>query len=272
MPTTLHPFAFGDPDSGNVPLKQAPLLRTIAQVRFPHLTRFTTNEDAVAHSIAEALADQYPLMSVGNETIVTITAEGVGETPSTTRLWRLASGDRSWQVTFCGTFLSIDTSNYESRSDFARRLSEAWTALNQQIAVPYIERLGIRYLNQLTEREHLNRLPEFVRPEVLGVAMAQDAEVVLASSLTETRYQFADNTSFLARWGLLPAGASIENSGPSYDYPTWVLDMDSFCEYAAGARGGEAIYENVRDLALRAYQFFRWTLPDESLDAFGGER
>jgi uncharacterized protein (TIGR04255 family) len=272
MATTLHPFAFGDPDTGNVPLNRAPLIRTIAQVRFPHLTRFTTNEDAVAHSIAGALADQYPLMSVGNETAVTITAEGISEMTSPTRLWRLASGDRSWQVTFCGTFLSIDTSRYESRSDFAQRLSEAWTALNRHIAVPYIERLGIRYLNQLTDLEHLGRLPEFVRPEILGVAMAQDDDAVLASSLTEARYRFADNASFLARWGLLPAGASIENSGPSYDYPTWVLDMDSFREYSAGTQGGETIYEDVRELALRAYQFFRWTVTEESLDAFGGER
>ncbi|MCT7367920.1 TIGR04255 family protein [Mycolicibacterium llatzerense] len=272
MATTMHPFAFPQPDSGSVPLPSAPLVRTIAQIKFPHLTRFSTNEDAVATRIAEALADQYPLLNIGQEIAVTITSDGVSENRSPTRLWRLVSGDRAWQVTFCGTFLSIDTSQYVARRDFAQRLTDAWNALNQHVAVPYVDRVGVRYVNQLTAREHLNRLSELLRPEVLGISEWQDDDAILVSALTEARYRFPDNASFLARWGLLPAGASFETDGPAFEYPTWVLDMDSFCEYSPGAQNGANIYEDVRNLALRAYQFFRWAVTEEFLGAFGGER
>lgn len=271
MATISHPFAVEEP--GNVPLPSAPLVRTIAQVRFPHLTQFTINEDVIAAGVAAALAEQYPLMEVGQEVSVTITAEGVSENRSATRLWRLTSGDRTWQVSFSGTFLSIDTTSYVRRSDFAQRLSEAWAALNRQVAVPYIERLGVRYINQLSDGEHLDRLPELLRPEVLGVSVAQEPDVAaLASALNEAQYRFPGGGAFHARWGLLPAGASIDSARQAHDYPTWILDMDSFHEWVPGSQKGDSIYDDVRTLALRGYQFFRWAVTPEFLTAFGGEQ
>lgn len=271
MTTTTHPFAVEEP--GNVPLPSAPLVRTIAQVKFPHLTQFVVNGDAVASGVAAALAEHYPLMEVGHEVSVTITAEGVSENRSATRIWRLASGDRAWRISFSGAFLSIDTTNYVRRRDFSQRLTDAWGALNQQVPVPYIERLGVRYINQLSAPEHLDRLAKFLRPEVLGLAMAQEpSEAVLTSALNEARYRFADDGSFQAWWGLLPAGRSIDNTNPSHDYPTWVLDMDSFREFAPGSQNGENLFEDVRALALRGYQFFRWAVTDDFLTAFGGQQ
>jgi uncharacterized protein (TIGR04255 family) len=271
MATTTHPFAVEEP--GNVPLPSAPLVRTIAQVKFPHLTRFAANEDTVASSIAADLGERYPLMEVGHEIAVTITSEGVSENRSTTRIWRLASSDRAWRISFSGNFVSIDTTSYVRRRDFAQRLADAWDALNRQVPVPYIERLGVRYINQVSDPALLNRLPELLRPEILGISMAQDPNMArLASGLNEARYRFPDDGSFQARWGLLPAGASIDDANPPYDYPTWVLDMDSFHEFAPGSQDGGNLFEDVRALALRGYQFFRWAVTDKFLTAFGGQR
>jgi uncharacterized protein (TIGR04255 family) len=270
MATTAHPFAVAEP--GNIPLPSAPLVRTIAQVKFPHLTQFTINEDVVASGVAAALAEHYPLMEVGQEVSVTITSEGVSENRSATRLWRLASGDRAWQISFSGTFVSIDTTNYVRRTDFAQRLAHAWAALNQHVSVPYIERLGVRYINQLTDLDHLKRLPALLRTEVLGVSMAHSSdEAELVSALNEAQYRFPDGGAFHARWGLLPVGASIDSARPAYNYPTWMLDMDSFRQFAPGSQHGENLYEDVRALALRGYQFFRWAVTGEFLSAFGGQ-
>lgn len=271
MATAAHPFTFAESDS-YVPLPSAPLVRTIAQVRFPHLTRFSTNEDVVGKSIADALADQYPLMEVGQEVTMTITADGVSENRSPTRLWRLVSGDRDWQITFCGNFLSIDTTRYFRRRDFAQRLVEAWNALNEQVPVPYIDRLGVRYVNQLTQPDLLARLPELLRAEVLGISRSHNDEgAALLSAITEARYRLSDGASFMARWGMLPANASIDNVTPGYDYSTWMLDMDSFREFTPGSQKGSDIFEDVRALAVRGYQFFRWATTDDFLVAFGGE-
>ncbi|WP_084534566.1 TIGR04255 family protein [Nocardia yamanashiensis] len=271
MATHAHPFAAQEP--GNIPLSSAPLVRTIAQVRFPHLTRFTINEDEVAHGVAAALAEQYPVMEVGRDVSVVITPEGVSETANATRIWRVSSSDRVWQISFTGTFLSIDTTSYDNRSDFAQRLNEAWLALNRQIEVPYIDRLGIRYVNQVTDRDHLKRLPELLRPEVLGIATTQEPGVaMLSAALSEVQYAFPDGGAFLARWGLLAAGARVDVARPAYDYPTWLLDMDSFREYAPGSQSGGTLFEDIRALALRGYQFFRWAVTDEFLTAFGGAK
>jgi uncharacterized protein (TIGR04255 family) len=65
---------------------------------------------------------------------------------------------------------------------------------------------------------------------------------------------------------------SIDNASPSYDYPTWMLDMDSFREFAPGSQNGGNLFEDVRALALRGYQFFRWAVTDNFLTAFGGQQ
>jgi len=270
MASTTHPFAVEEP--GNVPLPRAPLVRTIAQVRFPHLTQFRTNEDAVSSAIAAAMAKSYPLMDVGQEVAVTITSEGVSENRGD-RLWRLSSADRAWQVSFSGNFLSIDTTNYARRSDFAQRLTDAWVALNEQVEVPYIERLGVRYINQVVDPALLERLPELLRPEVLGLAQAKDVqEAFLASALSEARYVFPEGGAFQARWGLLPRGTAVDSARSPENHETWLLDMDSFHEFVPSSQSGANMYEDVRELALRCYRFFRWAVTDEFLTSFGGER
>lgn len=270
MALITHPFAVAEP--GDVPLPSAPLVRTIAQVRFPHLTQFSINEDAVAAGVAAALVEQYPIMEVGQEVSVTITPEGVSESRSPSRLWRLTSADRAWQVSFSGTSLSIDTTKYARRSDFAQRLSDAWIALNMQVSVPYIQRMGVRYINQISDLELLHRLPELLRSEVLGICdFPVSPEANLASALTQAQYQFPDGAAFMGRWGLLPAGTAIDSESPAHDYPTWVLDMDSFRESPPMAHTGDELYEDVRGLALRGYQFFRWAVTEQFLTAFGGQ-
>ncbi len=266
---TSHPFAGPEPD--NIPLTLAPLVRTIAQVKFPLLTQFSVNGDAVASGVASSLSAQYPLLEVGQEVSVIITAEGASEQLGPTKMWRLVSADRAWQITFTGSFLSIDTTRYVRRSDFAKRLTDAWDVLNQQVAVPYIERLGVRYINQITDPEHLSRLPQLLRPEVLGATMTQEqSEVVLTSVMTEAQYRFPDESALTARWGLLPRGTTIESASPPFDYATWMLDTDSFREFMPGARDGRDLYEDVRALAGRGYQFFRWAMSD--LSPFGAQQ
>lgn len=266
---TTHPFA--DKEPGNIPLSSAPLVRTIAQIKYPLLTQFSINGDAVASAVAGALIEHYPLLEVGHEVSVIITADGPSEQRSATRIWRLVSADRAWQMTFTGTFLSIDTTKYVRRRDFAQRLTDAWEALNQHVPVPYIERLGVRYINQVTDRAHLSRLDELLRPEMLGIALAQDVdEAQLATSITEAQYRFPDGAAFTARWGMLPAGTNIENAGPPFDYPTWILDTDSFCEFKHNSNSGQNLFEDVRALALRSYQFFRWAVTKDFISTFGG--
>ncbi|NMO01767.1 TIGR04255 family protein [Gordonia sp. TBRC 11910] len=270
MATIPNPFAAKEP--GNIPLPKAPLLRTIAQVRFPQMAKFASNEDGVATAIAGALADDYPLIEAGREVAVTLTPDGMSQSNPSSRLWRLTSADGSRQVSFGATFLSVDSTTYTHRSEFAQWVDGAWEALAAEIPIPYITRLGVRYINQLTDQKHLDRLSELFRPAVLGVAMAEkDDAAQLASSITETQYQLADGARFTARYGLLPKGTVIDTASSPYDYPTCVFDTDSYREFDAGAKQPDNLVDEVKDLALNGYRFFRWSVTDDFLSAFGGE-
>ena len=267
--TTTHPFAVAEP--GFIPLSRSPLVRTIAQIRFPHPTAFVADQDAVAARIAKKLADQYPILESGHDMQITITPDGVTRQQSATRLWRLSSGDRLWQVSFGINFLAIETSAYVRRRDFAARLSAAWGALLEIVKVPHIERLGVRYVNQVTDMEVVNELPQLVRPEILGLSALRGEGFTIFSALNEAQYRFAEGASLNARWGLLPPSQNLGLDLPVYDHSTWVLDMDSFQEWAPGAHTQSDLYEAVRALSLRSYQFFRWAMTDEALRTFGAE-
>lgn len=269
MATPAHPFAFAEP--GYVPLARSPLVRTLAQIRFPQPTAFVADQDAVAVRVAKQLADVYPLFESGQEAQLTITPDGVTQQQSATRLWRLANADRSWQVTFGPNFLAIETSTYVRRSDFATRLGAAWFALRSLVNVPHISRLGVRYINQVSDRVILERLPDLVRPEVLGVSGLRDETFEVLSALTEAQYRFVDGAGFTARWGFLPPQQNLGVDIPGFNHSTWVLDTDSFREWAPGAFAENDLEGEVKNLGLRGYQFFRWAVTDEALRTFGAE-
>lgn len=270
MTTTAHPFALAEP--GYVPLANSPLVKTLAQIRFPQPTAFMADQDAVAVQVAKRLADHYPLFETGQEAQLTITPDGVTQQQSATRLWRLANADRSWQVTFGPNFLSVETSTYVRRSDFATRLNDAWMALRAVVSVPYISRLGVRYINQVSDSATLDRLSDLVRPEILGVSGLQDETFDILSSLTEAQYRFAEGTGFNARWGFLPPQQDLGVDITGFHHSTWVLDTDSFREWAPGAFAESDLEGEVKNLGLRGYQFFRWAVTDEALRTFGAEQ
>lgn len=269
MATTEHPFARAEP--GYVPLARSPLVRTLAQIRFPQPTAFVADQDGAAVQVAKQLADVYPLFESGQEAQLMITPDGVTQQQSPTRLWRLANADRSWQVTFGPNFLAIETSTYVRRSDFAMRLNAAWSALRSVVNVPSISRLGVRYINQISEGATLDRLSDLVRPEVLGVSGLRDETFQVLSSLTEAQYRFIDGAGFTARWGYLPPQQNLGVDIPGFNHATWVLDTDSFREWAPGTFTENDLELEVKKLGLRAYQFFRWAITDEALRTFGAE-
>ncbi|MEU4455431.1 TIGR04255 family protein [Nocardioides sp. NPDC023903] len=268
--TSTHPFANEEP--GDVPLARSPLVRTIAQIRFPHPTAFVADQEAAATEVVKRLAAEYPILEIGQDMQIVITPDGVTRKEGNARLWRLATGDRSWQISFGINFLAIETSTYVRRRDFASRLSLAWQALLDVVNVPHIERLGVRYINQVTEEEIVDRIPELVRQEILGISGLHGEEFSILSSLNEAQYRFRDGSTFNARWGLLPPRQDLGVDLPAYDHTTWVLDMDSFQEWAPGKFTERDLYEEIRALSLRGYQFFRWAFTDEALRTFGANQ
>jgi uncharacterized protein (TIGR04255 family) len=262
---------FDDPNPGNVPLADAPLVRVLAQVRFPQFSQFLSEEDQVARKFAALVAEEYPLFEQGMESVVMITPDGLSTQPGASKLWRLRAADASWQVSFAHNFVSLETSSYVRRSDFADRFEKVWEAFRSVVRPPFIERVGIRYVNRIESPDVLGRLGDFLRPEVAGVIGVPMSVGQLERTVSETLYTFGDGSAFQARCGRLPPGASLDPSLPPAAVPSWVLDLDSFHGWSPSEHNGEGIGEVLLGLGLRCYQFFRWATRPTFLTEFGGE-
>lgn len=265
------PFASDAPKYVHLP--QAPIVRTLVQVRFPAFAAFASDDDRVAKQLAMALSEEYPRFSAGHEMALMLSPDGVTQQQSAVKLWRYTSADTRWQVSLGPTFLSVETSNYHRRSHFVTRLMDAWNALSEVALPPVIERVGVRYVNQVTATGHLDRLSELLRPEVLGVAAISRAGASVRSALAETHFVIDGGEEFQARWGLLPAGFTPDPLIPATDGPNWILDMDASQTWLPmGCLAADFDLERIAtSLAGRGYQFYRWAVTDEWLRAFGGD-
>jgi uncharacterized protein (TIGR04255 family) len=250
-----------------VRLLDPPLVRVLAQVRFPRLgvlARGGVPDEFVRH-----VQDEYPIFLEGQEVQVTITPDGVSQEPHGGTRWQFRSGDESSQITLSDTFVSLDTARYHGRDDFCRRLEEVLQALRRAVMPPFVERLGIRYINQVTDPGQIMDLAAYVRPEVLGgLAVPLPDDVALQHSVCESLYA-VDTHGLHVRWGLMPAQVLLDPTVSPVSTPSWILDLDSF----ASAR---AVYEpasltkETRRLAERAYRYFRWVVTPRYLEAYGG--
>lgn len=261
---------FDDPEPGNVPLSRAPLVRVLAQVRFPQFSQFLGDQDLIARRFAARVAEDYPLFEEGVETVLTITPSGVTSQPGGSKIWRLKSVDASWQVAFAQNFVALETSRYERRGDFVDRFDSVWDAFRSVARPPFIERAGIRYTNRIEQPEVLEQLGKYLRPEVAGVLGVRSREGSLERTVSESLYRFADGSEFQARYASLPGGISLDPSIPPANGPSWVLDLDSFHVWAPGDETGDSMGEKLLDLGLRCYQFFRWGTKEPFLAEFGG--
>lgn len=261
---------FGDEQIAEVPLAAAPLVRVLSQIRFPRLAVLATGEET-ANAFAAVMGSDYPILTEQREVAVTITPEGVTQAPGTARVWQLRSADEQWQVSFGDSFLAVDTAAYLSREDFAVRVVDAWRRFVEVVRPPFVERVGVRYINRVVDPTTLADLPALIRAEALGgVTVALAGGVRLSHSMHEALYHVDELNGLQARWGVLPPGAVIDPTLSPTPESSWVLDLDAFrlgrCEVDP-----DEVSQHVQQLAERAYRYFRWVVTPEFLTRFGGE-
>jgi len=254
-----------------VPLLHAPLVRVLCQVKWPQLIPVKNNLDSFADQLGTLIADHYPISSSERENQVTITPEGVTQTPGG-KLHKFESADGEWRVTFGETFLALETTHYSSRLNFCNRLANVITALKEVANIPYAIRLGFRYTNRIdSSEEQYSQLEELVNFSVLGGApVPLTANSKRLHSLSEAVFQ-VDNVRLLSRSAQLPAGATMDTAILPSSNPSWVLDLDAFQEGEKIEFDASLISEKVGTLSELAYKFFRWVVTDKFLKSYGGD-
>lgn len=253
------------PPPTEVPLPNAPLVRVIAQVRFP-LVVAIEQRDFVA-PFQEAVRAKYPVLRQEQTQGLVMSPTGVAPVAAQTA-WRFSDIEGHWRVSLTPDFLALETTSYASRSDFLERLREVIDALDEHVEPKLVDRLGVRYIDRIA-RDAVKDIATLVRPEVRGIVGTPAASRVV-HAISESMFTL-DGTHVLARWGCLPPGATVDPAAiEPTDELSWILDLDMFST-SPMPFSVERVLEEARRFAERIYTFFRWAVTDDFLRRYGGK-
>jgi uncharacterized protein (TIGR04255 family) len=247
----------------HVPLRNAPLVRVLSQVRFPDVT-VAPDKNFVA-AFQQAIRRRYPL--VREETTPNIAFGQGGVSVTTNAIWRFLDAASVWRVSLTPTFISLETKKYESGEDFVRRFRALLADLGDTIAPSHVTRIGIRYVDQVDVTGGIV-VEDLLRPHMNEITGSLKG---VRHMLSELEAETAEG-AVLARWGHMPDNGSHDpDIMPPRPNRTWFLDVDSFASYESNLLEYQVdeISNITMSLANRAYDFFRWCVNDRFLEAFG---
>lgn len=269
----IEPRPLSPAPTAEVPLPQAPLVRVIAQARFPPILTIR-DPDKVA-VFQEALRDTYPNLSQDQVHSIEL---GGGQTPNVSQglVWRLADRERGphWRVSLGVDFVALETSSYDNRDDFLDRLQAVLSAVEEAFKPASANRLGLRYIDRLTD-EAVDRIAELVHPDVLGIIRRQgNPHPALGESvihlMTEAQFLAHDGARVQGRWGQLPANATYDPDAlEPVGNRSWVLDLDMFTTESQPFTS-EKLLTTATGFAKCLYWLFRQMVTEEFLRFYGG--
>jgi uncharacterized protein (TIGR04255 family) len=212
--------------------------------------------------------DQYPILRQ-TQALGFVVALGAAVTPqAVTAVWNFTSRDRAWTVSISDESASLQTTQYTSRDDFFRRLEHVVRAVNEVGDTPIVDRLGVRYTNQLVG-DALPIVGSLIRPELqAGLVIPPGSDAELQLTLTDALFSIGSPSgpNMRVRSGLLPPNAAVDPGTPPRDETNWLLDFDCYIENVTDL---DSLGDLSRDLATRIYRFFRWAVTDRFLSFYG---
>lgn len=264
MSLELPPPLSGPPPA-EVPLPEAPLVRVIAQIRFPPI--LAIGDSKTVAPFQETIRAAYPISEDERVHHIVLGPSG-GPNVKEGHVWRFGDRSRNWRVSLGTDFVSLETKAYQSRADFLDRLREVISGVETTLNPQEAQRLGVRYIDRLTGPA-IERISDLVNRKVLGVSLTpvgQAAEHVLTDSLFT-----AEEGQIRARWGNLPPNGTIDPEALEPDgKPSWVLDLDMF-RSGPQTFATDELTSTATQFAQRIYTMFRWIVTDEFLKFYGGK-
>ncbi|MCY3020094.1 MAG: TIGR04255 family protein [Planctomycetota bacterium] len=261
MDPILDPVTATPP--AEVSLNNAPLVRVIAQVRFPMVAAI--GQQKFIAPFQEAIRKKYPVLRPEHTQNI-ILNPGAPEVKTQT-VWRFLDVSANWRVSLAPDFLALETSKYTNRTDFIDRLNHVVSAAKEHVEPSLVDRLGVRYINRISGEE-VNDIASLVRSELTGVLttpLGGHVEHVLSETMIRV-----DNNQVMARWGCVPPKVTVDPTAiEPVDDRSWILDVDMFTA-TPFAFEVERISNDALSFASRVYTFFRWAVTEEFLRRHGG--
>lgn len=256
---------FLDPPPTEIHLSQAPLVRVIAQVKFPEALNVERAD--VVSDFQTAIAQSYGVLK--RESGIRVASDIVGGSQALTH-WRFSDDPLKWKwrVTLASGFVALETAKYTTRAEFFERLEMVLEAVHVHIKPTLCTRTGVRYVNRIAGQDVIEART-LVRAEMLGLLSTVAAERA-SHVLTQAAFEI-DGKKLQVTCGLLPPnGTPDPNVIDPLAEPSFVLDIDVSDE-SPSSFAPETIAARAKSFAERNYTFFRWAVSDQFLLRFGGK-
>ena len=274
MKTDFNPFL--DPAPKEIPLPDSPLVRVIAQVQFS--TQLGLVERPTISEIQKAIGEDFPVLEEQNLKSFLFElalGENVGKfKPQTSPepQWRFSHPETGFVLQINSASITLETNRYTSRRDFFRRFQVCLTEIHKRNAIPFVTRLGVRYVDRVPD-SRCKDVHTMICPPYQGISGLPFGVPVLADMHDFLVPVERENGLLHARTGFLPKGATIDPSVlPLLDERCWVLDLDLYRQAPPLLPfNPESLVEDASAFALRIYTVFRWFVNDEFLRTFGGK-
>lgn len=248
---------------GHAKLARPPLVRVLAQVRWPTLANAVKKSEVLATNLEEALSDTFPLKETAVESQFVV---GSLPTPPTQiQSTRLLSGDGSWVVTVAPEFVTLETTNYTSSSDLVNRFRGVLDLIESSQHTPRYARLGYRYTNRVSDERDFRELPDLLSEALRRPSFG---EFEAFQSVSESHFNVMDH-QLSTRWAFLPPDASVDPSIQSTSKQSWLLDIDAYTLPPGDVFVAETVDAELRKLANSGYNFFKAATTDQFRNYFG---
>lgn len=239
------------PEPDRRALHPAPVRAVICQVRFDAEPEEKRRE--VGRRWAEALRDQLPRFEQLQGELITI-QNGPGGAPSVQQRaetgWRFSDPDRQLSATLVGHALALESNDYPGWGPFVELYRQLLALLVETVDPVIEERLGLRYINELSA-EHLD-------PAALGFG----SHAALGSGVTQLEQRAVVDVDGELHAGLRAARNQQQQLAE--------LDIDVYCE---GGRpfDTDVVIAALPKLNTAALQLFEACVDDDYLATARGK-
>lgn len=263
----------GLPDVSRVPLKNAPLVLALCQVRFSSM--ISVSDPASLTAFQRAIKSRYPVAVPAQEIELLVDIgsfdAGLRGEQRRTSQWQFTDQEDNWKIVLAPDFLTLETRNYEHFADFLSRLREALDVLVEHIQPTVVTRIGLRYVNEI-RLDELQGMDWFnvIRKDLLGPVAASELmqNTIQVATVQQLVLRYPDEVSINMHHGLVPIGTTVRlrRNEEAPTSPFYLLDFDVFRDFPlprALDMDRNIICQHVEMYHKVIYRLFRWSVTNQ---------
>ncbi|MBY8887685.1 TIGR04255 family protein [Streptomyces sp. PTM05] len=242
----------------------APLALTVVELRH---TASTPLSEADKAGLKSLLASTFPIYKPAQQVSITVTHAGAAEDRAL--FPRYMTRDFTESISFRDNAVVVETTRYKRRSALRELLHQAVDARQKVSPVDGIERLGIRYVNEVRvpNLEHPSDWGHWISPPLTSIASLRTEDMAAQTWQGVTVFG-TPSVGVVLRHGnfegyaVEPAGDLRRQTPPPG--PFYLLDLDSYWlpEGEVPQLEWASVEERFDAVGLSAYELFQQLITD----------